>query len=355
MKFQSLAAGIAFSLFTTMTSAHENPRADSHAPIGVMGDHVHKQGEWMISFRRMHMNMSGNLLDGDSINNDTIATTIANRFAGMPGMPPTLRIVPQDMSSEMNMLGFMYAPSDKITLMLMGMHIDKEMTLLSYQGGMGTNTLGEFQTETSGWGDTKVSALISLINEAEHKLHVSAGLSLPTGSIDETDEILSPMNMRPTVRLPYAMQLGSGTYDVLTGITYTGYFDRASWGTQAQLTLRQGENDEGYTLGDETKLNAWAQYKVSAGLSLSLRTEYKDAGEIDGQDSNIMGPVQTADPTNSGGSVINLGLGFNLLAVNGPLKGHRLAFEYLQPIKQDPNGLQMEMDDMWMLGYQYAF
>ena len=26
-------------------------RADSHAPIGVMGDHVHSAGEWMVSLR----------------------------------------------------------------------------------------------------------------------------------------------------------------------------------------------------------------------------------------------------------------------------------------------------------------
>lgn len=355
MNFQRLAACMALSLSAVCASAHENPRADSHAPIGVMGDHVHKQGEWMISLRHMQMSMSGNLLDGNSITNDSIATTIPNRFAGMPGMPPTLRIVPQDMTTDMKMLGAMYAPSDKLTLMLMAMHLNKEMTLLTYQGGMGTNTLGRFQTESSGWGDTKIAALFSLLNEAEHKVHVSAGLSLPTGSTDESDDILTPMGMRPTVRLPYAMQLGSGTYDVLGGITYTGFFDRASWGSQAQLTLRQGENDEGYTLGDETKLNAWAQYKAAAGLSLSLRAEYKDVGEIDGQDSAIMGPVQTADPSNSGGSVLNLGLGMNVLAVNGPLRGHRLAFEYITPIQQDPNGLQMEMDNMWMLGYQYAF
>ena len=34
--------------------------AQSHAPIGVMGDHIHKKGEWMTSYRYMHMDMPDN-------------------------------------------------------------------------------------------------------------------------------------------------------------------------------------------------------------------------------------------------------------------------------------------------------
>ena len=34
-------------------------RADSHAPIGVMGEHMHKKGEWMLSYRYMYMDMEG--------------------------------------------------------------------------------------------------------------------------------------------------------------------------------------------------------------------------------------------------------------------------------------------------------
>ena len=34
-------------------------RPDSHAPIGVMGDHGHKTGEVMLSYRFMTMDMQG--------------------------------------------------------------------------------------------------------------------------------------------------------------------------------------------------------------------------------------------------------------------------------------------------------
>ena len=46
--------------------AHEGPwtasRPDGHAPISVMGDHMHEMGEWMVSYRYMTMDMNGLLL-----------------------------------------------------------------------------------------------------------------------------------------------------------------------------------------------------------------------------------------------------------------------------------------------------
>lgn len=240
-------------------------RADSHAPIGVMGDHMHGAGEWMISYRYMYMGMEANRIGDDEVSPETIATTVPNRFAGMPGQPPTLRIVPTEMDMQMHMLGAMYAPTDWLTLMAMGMYIDKEMEHVVFQGGMGTTRLGTFTTEASGLGDTKVSGLIRLYDDETHHLHLNAGLSLPTGSIDETDDILTPMNMRPTVRLPYPMQLGSGTFDALPGLTYTGHHDNLGWGAQWGSEIRLGRNDEGYALGDKHMLTAWGSYSPSHG------------------------------------------------------------------------------------------
>lgn len=47
-------------------------RADGHAPIGVMGDHVHHKGEWMASYRYMNMNMFGNLSGTENIGFENI-------------------------------------------------------------------------------------------------------------------------------------------------------------------------------------------------------------------------------------------------------------------------------------------
>jgi hypothetical protein len=69
------------------------PRADAYAPIGVMGGH-HPHRGLMLSYRYSHMGMEGNLIGDDSVSPDSIVTTVPNRFFGIPGQPPTLRVVP---------------------------------------------------------------------------------------------------------------------------------------------------------------------------------------------------------------------------------------------------------------------
>lgn len=344
---------LALTHFSVLASGDHNISGPhTHAPIGVMGDHTHDKGEFMFSYRYMEMTMSGNLQGSDSISPNEIVTTIPNRF----GAPPTLRVVPVDMTTSMHMFGMMYAPTDSITLMGMLNFVEKEMDHLTYMGMMGTNVLGNFQTETSGIGDTRLEALYKVHAENGHNVHLNFGLSLPTGDIEETGQILTPMNTHPTPRLPYAMQIGSGTYDMELGATYNFYAQDFNIGGQIKHLVRTGgNNDEGYQLGDKTSLSTWLGYRVSTPVSLSARLEYMDTDSISGIDANIAAPVQTANPDNYGGELLNLGLGINFEGQSGAIKGHRLALEFVSTIDQDANGVQMEMDDMWTLGYQYAF
>jgi len=261
---------------TVSSDHHGGIRADGHAPIGVMGDHMHRAGEFMLSYRFMRMDMAGNRIGTDEVSPEEIVTTVPNRFFGQPMQPPTLRVVPTEMPMNMHMLGAMYAPSDWLTLMAMVNYIDKSMDHITFQGGMETTRLGTFTTESEGFGDTTVTALIRLLDKprayGNDHVHINLGLSLPTGSITETDDILTPMGARPTVRLPYAMQLGSGTFDVLPGITYTGRDGDFSWGAQYRATLRiEDENDEGYRRGHIHEATAWLAYQWAPWISTSLR------------------------------------------------------------------------------------
>lgn len=330
--------------------------AIDHAPIGVMGDHMHDKGEWMLSYRYMNMQMDGNRDGTSSLDPATIATSIPNRFFGTPGQPPTLRVVPTEMTMEMHMLGAMYAPTDWLTLMAMANYIQKDMDHITFQGGAGTTVLGTFKTTTSGWGDTKLSGLFKLYEDETHKLHLNAGLSLPTGSIDETDTVLAPTGATPTLRLPYAMQLGTGTYDLLPGVTYNGFSGSWGWGAQYAAEIRlESENDEGYAWGDKHSVTAWGAYEWAPWISTSARLTGSTQGDIDGIDPQIVAPVQTADPDHYGGDVIELGLGINLMGQSGFIKGHRFGFEVNAPLYRDLNGPQMETDVTATLGWQYAF
>jgi hypothetical protein len=339
---------------SNISLADGGTRADSHAPIGVMAEHYHKKGEWMLSYRFMSMSMEGNSSGTSSISSDEIVTTVPNRFFGNPGQPPTLRVVPDEMSMDMHMIGMMYAPSDNVTLMLMLNYLSKDMDHTTYQGGVGTTVLGTFNTKTSGWGDTSIAAMISLINRPESKMHLIAGVSLPTGSTDETGQVLTPMNMQPTVRLPYPMQLGSGTYDPIIGASYSGFGNSFAWGGQWRSTFRVTDNDDNYQLGDEHRLTGWLSYLWSDPVSTSLRLEYLNRDNISGIDPLIMLPVQTAEPNRQGGSRTDLSFGVNLAGQNS-LHGWRLALEYSIPVHQDLDGPQLEVDSQWVVGLQKSF
>ena len=324
-------------------------RPDSHAPIGVMADHMHKKGELMLSYRYMHMNMAGNRDGREDLTPTEIATSEPNRFFGLPGQPPTLRVVPTKMTMDMHMLGAMYAPSDNITLMAMLNYVDKEMEHVTFQGPAGTTELGRFTTTTSGLGDTSLSALIRVTDG----LHGIVGLSLPTGDLKETDRILTPMGGRPSPRLPYPMQLGSGTYDLITGLSYMHFGEGWSFGSQWRSTWRLGENDEDYTLGNEHTLTAWASWVLAPAASVSARLAGFQRGNIDGQDPAIAAPVQTADPDRQRVRRVDLAAGINLGGI--PWSGHRLALEFSIPVYQDLSGPQLETDWQITAGYQWAF
>lgn len=352
-KFLLRAAFVATLSLAAAVSAQDAPsRPDGHAPIGVVGDHYHEAGEFMFSYRFMNMDMSGNAIGSNDVDPESIATTIPNRFFGMPMQPPTLRVVPTRMSMEMHMLGLMYAPTDKVTLMAMTNHVSKEMDHLSYMGGMGTTVLGGFRSKVSGVGDTILSALIRLHETDRSRLHVNIGVSIPTGSTNETGTVLAPTGMTPTLRLPYSMQLGSGSYDLLPGLTWTSFIsDRASVGLQWRANVRLSDNDEGYQFGDEQRVTGWYSRHFTERLSWSARFEWYDRGNVSGIDPLIVAPVQTADPSRQGANRKDIAFGLNFAAAGG----HRIAAEYSVPVSQSLDGPQLETDDQITVGYQLSF
>jgi len=215
----------------------------------------------------------------------------------------------------------------------------------------GTSRLGTFTTESSGFGDTDVAAIMSLHKDGPHGLNGTFGVSLPTGSIDEKDEVLSPMNTRPTLRLPYMMQLGTGTYDLKPRLTYSYLSNDWTFGADYSARIHLGTNDEGYSRGDWHQVTAWAGYQFDEKLGISTSLKAKTEESIDGQDDMITAPVQTADPDNYGGEKLHLGLA-------GAWKfydQHTVKADVSLPLYQDLNGPQMEDDYAFSLRWQNSF
>ena len=311
-------------------SGHDHTRPDSHAPIGVMLDHLMREGELMLSYRNMYMDM-----DGNRTGTDNVAVPL-----------PGYMVSPTSMTMDMHMLGAMYAPSDRLTLAVMLPYTSISMDHIINSNGQA------FTTESSGIGDLKLAALYGLYARSGQDLIFNFTISAPTGSIDETDD--TPM--MTNAHLPYPMQLGSGTWDLIPGLTWVQLYDSWSWGAQGSYTLRTGTNDNGYTLGNKLKLTAWVAKKLSRSTSLSIRLNGLDWDNIDGSDDKLMitpSMVPTADPNLRGGTRVDALAGINFVVPG--LTSLRLAAEAGVPVYQDLDGPQLETDLVLTLGAQFTF
>jgi hypothetical protein len=303
-------------------------------PIGVMGAHAHEQGDWMISYRFMRMDMDGNRDGTDRLSSSEVLADYM--------------IAPTSMTMDMHMFGAMYGVNDNITVMAMVPYVRNEMDHVTRMGG-------EFTTKTSGLGDIKLSGLFNISRWGMHELDFNLGLSMPTGSIDEKDDTPAGDNQH----LPYPMQLGSGTWDLIPGLTYLGHNDKLDWGAQAIYVWRLGENDNDYTLGDRFHLTGWLAKDWTPQWSTSLRADAQWWDNIDGSDKKLppMAPmvVPTADPELRGGRRLDLLLGVSFAPASGWFEGQRFAAEIGAPVYQNLDGPQLETDWIATLGWQIFF
>jgi len=283
----------------------------------------------MFSYRFMRMNMDGNLSGSSSISTEEILEQFM--------------VTPTQMDMEMQMAGMMYAITDRLTLSSMISYVESRM---DHQTRMG----GRFTTASSGLSDLQLAGLLDVYSSENHQLIINNGVSLPTGSIDQTDS--TPMAEEAI--LPYPMQLGSGTVDLKPGLTFLSQSERWSTGLQGIGTIRLGRNSADYSLGDRFDSNLWAGYLVTENISLALRTGWKIWGNIDGEDSRLNpAVVPTADPSLRGGRKVDVGIGANVIL---PFKSSnvRLAGEFSIPLYQNLNGPQLEHDWMFTFGLQAA-
>ncbi len=334
MKIQiAIICGI--SLITSSVHAIDHSQHANHhdhtdySPAGVMGSHTHPKGSVMFSYRYMRMQMEG-MRDGSD---DLTDAEVLQDFM----------VTPTRMSMQMHMFGAMYAPTDRLTIMAMMPWVKKDMDHITRMGA-------RFTTRTEGLGDIKLSGLFVLKNKGRQQIHLNAGISLPTGDIDEKDDTPAMTN----AQLPYPMQLGSGSWDLLPCITYLGNNDAFSWGAQLMGTVRLNDNDNDYRLGNRLELTGWGSKKINATLSASLRLKGMAWGEIEGKDPKLNPMmVPTADTSLQGGERIDVLAGINFHSSGGST-GHRLAIEVGAPVYENLDGPQMSTGWMLTAGWQYA-
>ena len=218
-----------------------------------------------------------------------------------------------------------------------------------------------FETNSSGLGDVHISLLVPFpfFSGETHSLAAGLGASLPAGSIDH--EGLPPVPPPQQNRiLPYPMQIGSGTFDLLPGLTYFFMVNDYSIGLQVRGVIRLNQNERDYKLGDRILATGWFSYIFALWVSGSFRVEWQTWGNIDGSDAEIarsspMGPprsVPTAQPDLLGGGHLNLFLGLNLYPIREAASDLRFAIEVGYTIYQDLDGPQLGRDWVVTVGVQ---
>lgn len=304
-------------------------RPDAHGPAGTMSDHVHKQGDLMLGLMWMHESYGG-----------------MNRAGTTPLTPAQVAaagysVRDSAMTMDMAMLHIMYAPNDRVTLMLVPSWMRMGMTMegLPAMAGMagsshGGHTLMPGQTmahSVEGVGDTLFGALVSLSRKPELSAHAGLMISAPTGSVSRRNASGGFVH--------YMMQGGSGTWDLNPSFTLHGTGRHFGWGAQVAYLFRaEDANKSGFRFGDRFSATAWASKPVTGNLSLSTRIAFTREGTIKGHYNGAHGHASPPDlQGNYGGTRIEAGLGANLVVA----KRVRLGLEAALPVYQDLNGIQV--------------
>ncbi|AOP36283.1 phenol degradation protein meta [Leptospira tipperaryensis] len=325
---------------------HEE-RADQVAPAGVMAPHLHKKGSWIFDFRSMTMQMSTLLMGNKPIGgietlwfpqfDPTIAMPSGSLLTGGSSVPQTslndyrYMSVPKSMTMEMYMANVMYGLTDDTMLMFMLPVIKNKMV-------METSNFDRSNMSSGGVGDISFTAAHRFFKRENHDFFLNFGVSLPTGSIDETDS----MPMMGRQKVPYNMQPGTGTINYLPGFTYTGKSDRFSWGINSSANLRSSKNQNNYRFGNRYETTTWIAYSLFQWMSFSARVQSTQWENLRGRDSSLdpkMDPQN--DPNRQGGNRSEAYLGLNFLILDGPFRGTKFGFEAGRPFHQHLNGPQM--------------
>ncbi len=333
---KTASAGVLLaSLLTTTPALAQAPmwtseRPDGHAPAGVMSDFLILNRELYVGIRFSSDRFSGTNLGTVPIS----AAEVLNFFTVAP---LTLQKETAEVDLRLGLFGF---------VTLEGSMPFTQATMLN------TTDVALFETSSQTYGDVSVRGLFNLLEMDQYRLSLTLGGTIPTGRINQRDATPFGSNQD----LPYTMQGGSGTYDVLAGMTFLTQNEVASVGAQFNSVVRVMDNNRGYRLGNEYDFTVWGAYNLSDWVSVSMRGLFEKWGDVSGSDPATDG---TSDPSaNSfaqGGERVQIPFGISFFLREGPAAGHRLLLEWYYSVHQDLNGPQLSADRTLVVSWQTLF
>ncbi len=328
--------------------AWDPDRPDSHAPIGLNLDRTLLKGQVEFGAKFIQEQMKGVGFGKDSL---TLQSVLNDYYA-----------TPTKMITQGAELTLMVGVTDWVTLAATGNFVQKKMT----QGVLDADNPSTYwlgDTKSMGPEDVQVSALVKVLDHTGVRLHVNGGVSIPIGTLDYDDNALDPeepLGDPVEVILPYQQQLGSGTFDLLPGFTASIQNEKASLGLQWHGAIRMGKNDQKWALGNRYEGTVWAGYRASDWASVAIGGRYSTWDNIKGFERGVdlTESLAYSSPVyerGQAGSRVDIPLALNFIFPDGPLAGHRLAFEFLAPVHQDLEFIQMRHDWTLTVGWRKAF
>ena len=244
------------------------------------------------------------------------------------------------------MFGVTYGMTDAVNIMVMGNYVEKDMPMTTYNMMGNESSRHDKLIAPDGFGDVSVVGLFRVYEDGVNHIHLNFGLSLPAGSTTEQMNMLSPMGTYMLMRANYGMQLGTGTYDFMPGVTYIGMKDLWSWGAlyRGRFAL---DSNQGYHWGDINQLTGWLGYTFVPGITATARIAGTVQGRIEGNDPQIFGGMQGAYPGWYGGERVDLFGGIEIAGHQFGLGHTKLAIEAGFPLYQNLNGPQV--GENWQL------
>lgn len=312
-----LPAVVAMVLLPLSAAADGTLRADDHAPAGVAVEHVHAAGGWMLGYRYSDV-VTRDLMRGS----DSIGLTDP-ALAGYTA-------VATHMTMRMHMFDIMYAPSDRLTLMVMPQYMSMDMTMTELPPSPPTTR----SHGSAGLGDTQLAALYELGRSGNSQWLGTLAFSAPTGAADSKGADGEYVH--------YGMQPGSGIWEILPSLTLRTTGAQWSWGAQAQARLHlEDRNNAGFRFGDSRGATAWVSKPWGPTLSASLRLAYQWQDVVKGHyNAGHHHHSPSGRQRNYGGESLHAGIGINAVIGAGSLRGLRLGGEYLFALQENLNGVQ---------------
>ena len=305
-------------------------RPDGHAPAGVKADFTLSEGEYYVGYRHTWDGFQGTLIGTQELFFDEVLDFFT--------------VAPLTHDQSRAELDVRYGLTDDFT-------VEVSLPFLSNKLLQVTD-LVFFESSSKVLGDVSIRMLADLLEMDEYRLSVNLGATVPTGKLGKRG-VTATSNQAV---LPFLMQGGSGSVDILAGGTFIVQNEFASVGAQVNSVIRAEDGRKGYRLGDQFAFSLWGAYNVTEWISFSIRGLYETQATVTGSESRTDGSVDPlANPFAQGGERVIVPFGINLYIREGRAAGHRLSIEFYYPVHEDLNGPQMSVDRNMVVSWQTVF